>query len=104
MPAFELRKMGLRVVCQQKIDVYYEGELVGEYYADIVVNECLVLELKAAETLHPAHEAQLMNYLRATEAEYGFLFNFGKEPQFCRKIFTNDRKKLKAKGNTDKTD
>jgi GxxExxY protein len=90
----ELRRLGLVVTCQQPVKVYYEGELVGDYIADIVVNGGVIIELKAAEALHPAHEAQLVNYLRATEIEVGLLLNFGDEPQFSRKLFTNDRKKL----------
>src|SRR5258708_22430920 len=95
--AIELRNKGLSVLCQQGIKVYYEAELVGEYCADIVVNGIVIVELKAAETIHPAHEAQLINYLRATEIEIGMLLNFGPQPAFSRKYFTNDRKKFRAK-------
>lgn len=89
----ELRKFGLKVEKQRPIKVYYDNELVGEYFADIVVNEIVIIELKAAENLMEAHEAQLINYLRATEIEVGLLLNFGKEPQHKRKVFTNDLKK-----------
>ena len=86
----ELRKRGLKCEKQKEITVYYEGQVVGHYYADIVVEKKVILELKAAECIHPRHEAQLMNYLRATKIEVGLLLNFGKEAKFCRRICTND--------------
>lgn len=89
----ELRKFGLKGEKQRPIKVYYENEIVGEYFADIIVNDLVIIELKAAENLIEAHEAQLTNYLRATEIEVGLLLNFGKEPQHKRKVFTNDLKK-----------
>lgn len=89
----ELQKLGLRCEKQKKIDVYYDKFLVGEYFADILVNEVVVVELKAAETLVAEHEAQLVNYLRGTELEVGLLLNFGKEPHFKRKVLTNEFKK-----------
>ncbi len=89
----ELRKFGLFAERQKPIKVYYDNELVGEYFADIIVNNCLIIELKAMENLCPEHEAQLVNYLKATEIEVGLLLNFGKEPQQKRRIFTNDLKK-----------
>ena len=73
-------------------DVKYKNKKVGEYFADIVVEDEVILELKALESLEKVHEAQLLNYLKATNIEVGLLFNFGKEPKFKRKIFTNDRK------------
>lgn len=85
----ELVKMGLNVQKQMPIKVFYENQLVGEYYADILVDETVIVELKAAKTLCEEHEFQLLNYLKATELEVGLLLNFGKEPQFKRKIFTN---------------
>lgn len=90
--ALELRKRGLKVEKQRQIKVYYDNEMVGDYYADIIVNDCVILELKAAEGLIEEHEHQLMNYLKATEIEVGLLLNFGVKPQFKRKIFTNDKK------------
>ena len=89
----ELTKMGLKVLQQKKIKVYYEANLVGEYFADLLVNESVIVELKAAENICEEHEAQLLNYLKATEIEVGLLLNFGKEPKFRRKFFTNDKKK-----------
>src|SRR5690554_3465841 len=85
----ELQKQGLHVQKQIPIKVLYENQLVGEYYADILVDETVIVELKAAKTLCEEHEFQLLNYLKATELEVGLLLNFGKEPQFKRKIFTN---------------
>ncbi len=92
----ELRAMGLFCIKQRPIQVYYNTQIVGEYYADIMVNDSIILELKAAENLAEEHELQLINYLKATEIEIGLLLNFGKSPQFKRKIFTNDRKKLQS--------
>ncbi len=90
----ELRKYGYKVESQKPVAVYYESENVGDYFADIIVNDSLIIELKAADALCEEHENQLINYLKATEIEIGLLFNFGKEPEFKRKIFTNDRKKI----------
>lgn len=85
------------MVCSKQVPltVYYEGVIVGDYYADIVVGNDIIIELKAAETLVKEHENQLINYLKATNIEVGLLLNFGKEPQFKRKVFSNERKKLK---------
>jgi GxxExxY protein len=88
----ELRKQGMMAEQQKRIDVFYDGQRVGEYYADIIVDECVVLELKAADEIAPAHEAQLINYLKGTTLEVGLLLNFGPKPQFVRRIFTNDQK------------
>lgn len=88
----ELNKLGLSVNSQAPIDVFYDNEKVGSYFADIIVDDIIILELKAAECLAEEHEYQLINYLKATNIEVGLLFNFGKEPKFKRKIFTNDRK------------
>lgn len=85
----ELEKTGLYIEKQRRIEVYYENEVVGSYYADLVVDEKVIIELKAAEGLREEHECQLINYLKATEIEVGLLLNFGKSPQFKRKIFTN---------------
>lgn len=85
----ELRKMGLDTQRQVPIKVYYAEQIVGEYYADLIVNDKIIIELKAAENLCEEHEFQLINYLKATEIEVGLLLNFGKKPQFARKIFTN---------------
>ena len=83
-----LRRLGLFVQKQKQITVYYEEEKMGKYYADLIVSES-VIELKAAESLCEEHEFQLVNYLKATEIEVGLLLNFGKDPSFKRKVFTN---------------
>ena len=88
----ELKKLGLKILQQQPISVFYDDENVGEYFADIVVNDAIILELKAAEKLAREHECQLINYLRATKMEVGLLLNFGTIPQHKRKVFTNDKK------------
>ena len=88
---YELRNQGLDCEKQKPIKVYYEQIQVGEYYADIIVNECIILELKASESIAEEHEFQLINYLKATEIEIGLLLNFGKNPEFKRKIFTNKK-------------
>lgn len=86
----ELQKIGVRGRRQVPLKVQYGDVLVGEYYADIIVENTVIIELKASEALHESHEAQLLNYLRATDIEYGLLLNFGKEPQIKRKVWTND--------------
>lgn len=84
--------MGFKVIRQKNITVYYEGNQVGNYFADLIVNDVIIIELKAAENLCEEHEFQLINYLKATNIEVGLLLNFGKKPEFRRKIFSNDRK------------
>ena len=82
----ELTEMGLSCERQKAIKVYYKGKKVGDYYADIIVDNKIILELKTAKNLCEEHEFQLINYLKATDIEIGLLLNFGKEPQFKRKI------------------
>ena len=89
---YELKKQGLVCEKQKPIKVYYDEIQVGEYYTDIIVNECIIIELKAAESLAEEHEFQLINYLKATDIEVGLVLNFGKNPQFKRKILTNNKK------------
>jgi GxxExxY protein len=88
----ELLKFGFDVKKQVPIKVFYEGKEVGFYFADLVVNNLVIIELKAGEGLVEEHEAQLTNYLRATEIEVGLLLNFGKTAQFKRKVFSNEYK------------
>ena len=76
----KLKKRGFNCSTERSIPVYYHGELVGDFFADIIVDN-VILELKAVKHILPEHEAQLMNYLRATDAEVGLLLNFGPEPQ-----------------------
>ena len=91
----ELRKYGLNCNSQLPITVFYDDKEVGFYIADIVVNDCVIIEIKAAEGICEEHEAQLTNYLRATEIEVGILLNFGKTPGFKRKVFSSEFKNLK---------
>ena len=87
----ELVAMGLFVERQKQIKVYYEGNRVGEYFTDLLVDNCVIVELKATETLCEDHEFQLINYLKATDLEVGLLLNFGKKPIFRRKVFSNTK-------------
>ena len=87
----ELEDAGWIVERQKPINVFYKNRLIGEYFADLVVEDKIIIELKAATTLCEEHELQLINYLKATEFEVGLLLNFGKKPQVKRKIFTNDK-------------
>ena len=88
----ELQKNGFNIKSEYPIKVTYDGVLVGDYFADIIVDNCIIIEVKATEQLREEHECQLINYLKATEMEVGLLFNFGRKPTFKRKLFTNDRK------------
>jgi GxxExxY protein len=85
----ELGREGLKARKQKRIIVHYDGFEAGEYYADIIVNNLIIIELKAAEFLCQEHEFQLINYLKATEIEVGLLLNFGRKPEIKRKVFAN---------------
>ena len=91
---FALVEQGLKCEAEKPIKVYHDGHVVGDYRADLLVENCVILELKACEELNPAHEAQLINYLKATEIEVGYLLNFGKKAKFSRKVYSNNRKFL----------
>jgi GxxExxY protein len=93
----ELMSRGFKVEPQKQIKVFFQGKQVGDYYADMVVNDLVILELKSSSGLEEKYEAQLLNYLKATTMEVGLLLNFGLKPQIRRKIFTNDRKKSLSK-------
>jgi len=88
----ELKKRRLIPDTEQPIEVYYEGQLIGKYYADVVVNNLVIVELKSVKALVIEHEAQLLNYLKATPYEVGLLLNFGPKPETKRRSFDNDRK------------
>lgn len=88
----ELRKRNFFVEKQKSIVVYYESENVGNYFADLIVSNKVIIELKAAEALREEHEAQLVNYLKATDIEVSLLLNFGVKPKIKRKIFENHLK------------
>jgi GxxExxY protein len=91
-----LRQAGLDAVPEVPVPVFFRGERVGEFSADVVVDGKVILELKAVRELEPAHEAQLLNYLRATPIEVGLLMNFGPKPKFRRLAFSNTRKRHPA--------
>lgn len=90
---YVLKNYGLHGSRQVPIKVFFRKQDVGLYFADIIIENKIILELKAADALCIEHEVQLMNYLRATDIELGFLFNFGMKPQFKRLIFENQYKK-----------
>jgi len=87
----ELKRAGINVLQQQNIKVFYENQVVGDYFADIIADQ-VILEIKVAEGIREENRAQLINYLKATDKEIGLLLNFGRTPEFKRLIFTNDRK------------
>ena len=88
----ELKARGLKVESQKEIKVYFKQQLVGEYYSDLILENKVIIELKATEVLMNAHVAQTINYLKATPIEIGILLNFGSEPEFKRLIYTNNKK------------
>ena len=88
----EFRSESIPAISQSPIAVLYKDELIGEYYADILVDDKVIVEIKAAKTLALDHEAQLLNYLKATNIEVGLLLNFGPKPEIKRKVFDNNRK------------
>ena len=90
----ELKKNGLNIEVQHPIKVYYDKTIVGEYFADILVESKIIIEIKAVDTLVKENEQQLINYLKSTDIELGLLLNFGRNPEMKRRIFTNDKKKL----------
>jgi GxxExxY protein len=90
--AFEMNKRGIAVVAQHPIAVRYDDQVVGEYFCDLIVEGKVVVEVKATRQLLPEHEAQLLNYLKATDIEVGLLLNFGPKPEVRRKAFSNNRK------------
>ena len=87
-----LEAAGLKVCSRVTIPVWFRGHQVGHFEADVLVENCVLLELKAARSLDSSHRAQLLNYLRATEIEVGLLLNFGERPEFKRVVFDNLKK------------
>ena len=83
---------GLTVHAVVDIPVWFRGHQVGRFEADMLIEKCVLLELKAVRALDSSHHAQLLNYLRATEIEVGLLLNFGVKPEFKRLVFNNSRK------------
>ena len=90
--AMLLIEMGLKVEQQVHLYVFYHGRVVGEYIADMVINDTVLLELKATQKIIEDHAAQLLNYLKATNLEVGLVLNFGPSAEFRRKIYDNERK------------
>ena len=90
-----LEESGLSASREVQVPVWFRGRKIGQYYADLIVDGVVLLELKAARALDSAHEAQLLHYLRATEVEVGLLLNFGLRPQFRRLVYDNERKKIR---------
>jgi GxxExxY protein len=91
-----LNDAGLVVERQIPLPVWFRGRRVGDFRADLLVEKAVLLELKTARTFDPAHEAQLLHYLKSTSVEIGLLLNFGAKPQFRRLLFDNDRKKIRV--------
>ena len=93
--ALALESAGLKVCSRIDIPVWFRGHQVGQFEGDLLVEQCVLLELKAARVLGSAHQAQLLNYLRATEIEVGLLLNFGPKPEFKRVAYDNSRKRIR---------
>ena len=89
---FALLDEGLKCEAEKPIKVYFDGRVVGDYRADILVEDCVILELKAVDEFNPAFDSQLINYLKATDIEVGYVLNFGKKPKYSRKVYLNSRK------------
>ena len=91
-----LQDAGLKVASEMPISVWFRSQAVGEFRADLVVNDLVLLELKSARALESVHESQTLNYLRATNLELALLLNFGPRPQVRRLAFANERKKIRV--------
>ena len=87
----ELTDNGILVEAQKPIKVYYKGDIVGDYFADLFVEDKVIIELKSTVSILPEHEAQLFNYMRATDMPMGLLLNFGAKPMIKRKLWTKGR-------------
>ncbi len=88
----ELKAQGFKVEAQKQIQVYYKDELVGDFFADLLINDTIILELKACDNLVKAHYVQTLNYLKATNIEIGLLLNFGEKPEIKRLILRTTEK------------
>ncbi len=97
----ELKKEGFSLEQQKKVEVFYESQSIGIYFSDVIVDDIVVLELKASEALCKANKIQLQNYLKATHHEVGLLLNFGKKPDFERVVFSNRGKNVKPQPRKD---
>ncbi len=83
----EFKNIGLKVDIEKEIKVNYKGIIIGNFRADIVVEDKVIIEIKAISTLNSQHEAQLLNYLKATGIRVGLLVNFGEKLEFKRRIY-----------------
>jgi GxxExxY protein len=90
----ELRKRGFAVACEVPIRVYYGDIIVGDYYADLIVNGVVLIEIKAVDGIAHEHEKQTINYLKASDIEVALILNFGPKPKAMRKVYDNDLKSL----------
>ena len=88
----EMASHGIPSVNQSPIKVEYKGRIVGEYFCDLLAEDKVIVEVKATRNLLPEHEAQLLNYLKATDIEVGLLLNFGPKPEVRRKAYSNSNK------------
>jgi len=88
--AIELQEMGVKCAVEVPLKVLYHGKLVGDYYADMIVDDKIIVEVKAVSDLEPMHEVQLVNYLKATGLHVGLLINFGQSVKVKRRIFGFD--------------
>jgi GxxExxY protein len=93
---FALQQKGFSVEQEVPVSVFFRGKCVGDFRADLVVSSTILLELKTAEKIIPAHESQVLNYLRSTALEIGLILNFGPRPQVRRLLLDNSRKHVKA--------
>jgi GxxExxY protein len=91
-----LLQAGLAVECEVAVPVYFREQIVGNFRADLIVNDAVLLELKAVSVLDREHDGQILHYLRATDLEVGLLLNFGPKPQFRRFILENEKKKIRV--------
>lgn len=91
-----LKEAGFAVRRQVETPIWFRGRKIGDYKADLVVNNAVLIELKAARDIDSSHEAQTLNYLRATEFEVALLLNFGPRPSFRRMVFENERKGVRV--------
>jgi GxxExxY protein len=87
-----LSESKLKIESQKQLSVFFRNTIIGEFKPDLIVNERVIVELKAVKTIIPEHEAQLINYLKVTKIEVGLLLNFGDKPEFKRIVYENKRK------------
>ncbi len=86
-----LTERGLKIQSQAPVKVFFHGQEVGHYFADLLVNDLVIVEVKSVQRIAEEHQAQLLNYLKATGLEVGLLLNLGPKPEFKRKVFETAR-------------